>query len=282
MELFPTTHIGDLAVSRLVIGTNWFLGYSHSSKAKDDFIKQRQTRPRIAEVLEAFATEGVNVTLGARPDMPHFNEAIDDAEQATGTKIIRIGTPHLDLGESQEALDATARRLDDYAACGIDVCMPHQCSTDALVNRRTRRIDMMDVYCGMIRDRGMIPGLSTHMPETPIYADEQGLDVETYIQIYNAAGFLMQIEVDWVQRMIWQRRKPVLTIKPLAAGKVPPLVGLAFSWSTIREQDLVAVGCLTADEAKEVVEISRAVLERRVPNMDLQVTRSKKSVMAGA
>ena len=46
----------------------------------------------------------------------------------------------------------------------------------------------------------MIPGLSTHMPETPIYADESGLDVDTYISIYNAMGFLMQIEVDWVQR----------------------------------------------------------------------------------
>lgn len=30
------------------------------------------------------------------------------------------------------------------------------------------------------------------MPETPVIADETGADVETYIQIYNAAGFLMQ------------------------------------------------------------------------------------------
>ena len=27
-----------------------------------------------------------------------------------------------------------------------------------------------------------------------------GLDVETYIQLYNSMGFLMQIEVDWVQQ----------------------------------------------------------------------------------
>ena len=32
-----------------------------------------------------------------------------------------------------------------------------------------------------------------------------GLDVETYIQIYNSMGFLMQIEVDWVQRIILRR-----------------------------------------------------------------------------
>jgi hypothetical protein len=118
------------------------------------------------------------------------------------------------------------------------------------------------------------------MPETPIYADETGIDVASYIQIYNAAQFLMQIEIDWVHRMIWKREKPVITIKPLAAGRLPPLVGLAFAWSTIRDQDMVCVGCMTPDEAREVIEISFAQLERRAPEIDLQTTRSKASVIS--
>jgi hypothetical protein len=136
----------------------------------------------------------------------------------------------------------------------------------------------MDKYCAMIRQRGMIPGLSTHMPEVPIYADETNLDVATYIQIYNAAGFLMQIEVDWVQRMIWQRKKPVMTIKPMAAGRLIPLVGLAFSWGTLRDQDMVTVGSFTPDEARELIEISASLLERRSCGVELQRTRSKKSI----
>jgi len=124
----------------------------------------------------------------------------------------------------------------------------------------------------------MIPGLSTHMPEAPVYADETGLDCEVYIQIYNAAGFLMQIEVDWVHRMIWQRAKPVITIKPLAAGKVLPLVGLAFNWSTIRDRDMVCVGTSTPDEARAVIELSLSLLERRMSEVELQKTRSKASV----
>ena len=35
------------------------------------------------------------------------------------------------------------------------------------------------------------------MPESIVYADETDLDVATYISIYNAYGFLMQVEVDW-------------------------------------------------------------------------------------
>lgn len=278
MAHFPRTRIGQFEVSRLVIGSNWFLGFSHQSKAKDDFIKDRQDRRRIAEIVTVFAKAGVNITLGSRPDAPHFNQAIADAEQATGVRIIRIGTPHLELADTPDGYDKTARILDSYAEVGTDICMPHQCSTDALVDRRIRSIRQMDKYCAMIRQRGMTPGLSTHMPETPIYADETNLDVETYIQIYNAIGFLMQIEVSWVNRMIWRRRKPVLTIKPLAAGRLEPIVGLGFVWATIREQDLVAVGCLTPDEAHEVIETSLAILERRAVNLELQKSRSKASV----
>ena len=36
----------------------------------------------------------------------------------------------------------------------------------------------LDQYTRMIRERGMIPGLSTHMPEAIIYADDTGLDVD--------------------------------------------------------------------------------------------------------
>jgi hypothetical protein len=156
--------------------------------------------------------------------------------------------------------------------------MPHTSSTDALVDRRARVIRDMDKYCRMIRQAGMIPGLSTHMPEAPVYADETGLDVATYIQPYNAVGFLMQIEVDWVHRMIWQCKKPVITIKPLAVNKVLPLVGLAFNWATIRDQDMVCVGTTTPDEVRECIEISLSLLERRTPQVQLQRTRSKASV----
>ncbi len=279
MNQFPRTKIGSLDMPRLVIGSNWFLGFTHQTQARTKMVKQTMTREKIAEVLIAFAEQGINATLGIRPDAQHFNQAVADAEQATGQQMIRIGTPHINLGDRPEDMDEVRRTFDAYRELGTDLCMPHQASTDALVNRRTRRIEKMDQYVKLIRERDMLPGLSTHMPETPVYADEQGLDVETYIQIYNAAGFLMQIEIDWVHRMIWQRKRPVLTIKPLAAGRVQPLVGLAFVWATLREQDMVSVGCYTPDEAREVIEISQSLLEHRASRTELQVTRSKASIM---
>lgn len=277
MTQFPRTKIESLSVSRLMIGTNWFLGYSHTSKAKDRTIVETMTSGTIADIVETFMRAGVDTLYGVRPDAKLMG-GIREAEQRTGRKCITIGIPTLPLGDDARSRGDAERLLDEFAGLGTAICMPHQCTTDAFANRRTRSLAGIEVYLRMIRDRGMIPGLSTHMPEVPVYADATGLDVATYIQIYNAAGFLMQIEIDWVQRMIWAAKKPVITIKPLAAGKLPPLVGLAFSWSTLRECDMVCIGTSTAYEAEEVVELSLSVLEHRVPRVELQKTRSKESL----
>jgi hypothetical protein len=131
----------------------------------------------------------------------------------------------------------------------------------------------------MIRDAGMIPGLSAHMPELIIYSDQNGYDVETYIQLYNCMGFLMQIEVEYINNVIWNAKKPVMTIKPMAAGRVTPFVGLNFSYATIRPCDMVTVGCQTVDEAYEDAEIGLAAIERRKPDIEGRGSPNKTVIM---
>ena len=275
--MFPRTQIENLSVSRLMIGTNWFLGFSHTSKAQDRMIREAVDAKRVADILEVAMNAGVDTLYGMRPE-PKLIEGVAEAEQRTGRKCILISIPSFPTGGDAASLGEVERIVDGYAALGVSICMPHQATTDAFVNRRTRSLAGIEPILAAIRARGMLPGLSTHMPETPIYADNTGLDVATYIQIYNAAGFLMQIEVDWVQRMIWNAKKPVITIKPLAAGRLPPLVGLAFSWATLRPIDMVCVGVMTPYETEEVIELSLALLERRAPRVELQESRSKASL----
>ena len=124
----------------------------------------------------------------------------------------------------------------------------------------------------------MIPGLGTHMPEAIVIADKTGADIETYVQLYNAFGVHMQVEADWVMRIIRNAGEPVKTIKPLAAGRLLPPVGLAFVWNTIRDQDMVTIGTTTPDEAREVIDLSLDFLNRRLPDNTLQETRSKRSL----
>jgi hypothetical protein len=277
MTGFPRTIVGGVSVPRLIIGTNWFLGYSHTSPAKDKFIKEYQSRERMAEILTVFLERGVDALMA--PLSPLLESAIQQAEDQTGQRMIRILTPSFNImpgGPSEQEPEAV---LDQARELGATFCLPHQCVTDALIDRMQHRIRDIDKYSNMIRERGMIPGLSTHMPEAVVYADQTGADVETYIQLYNAAGFLMQVEVDWVMQIIQNAHKPVMTIKPLAAGRLLPVVGLSFVWNTIRDQDMVTIGTTTPDEAREVIDISLDLLSRRTPDVQLQATRSKTSLM---
>ena len=277
MNEFPRTIVGGVSVSRLIIGTNWFHGYSHTSKAKDDFIKSYQTVKNMADIITVFMEAGVDTIMG--PSVQATVDAVKIAEDRTGRKCISIITPSFNIKSGGPFELEPERVFDQCKEFGATFCFPHQTVTDALMDLMHREIRDIDKYTKMIRDRGMIPGLSTHMPESVTIADETGIDVESYIQLYNAAGFLMQVEADWVMRVIKEAKKPVMTIKPLAAGRILPPVGLAFVWNTIREQDMVTIGTTSPDEAREVIDLSLDFLNKRLPDNELQKTRSKGSLL---
>lgn len=279
---FPRTVVGGISVSRMIIGTNWFLGFSHCTSAKDQFIKEQFADYKaIADVIEVFFRAGVDTIMGLIQSDELLN-GIREAEERTGVKAIIVSTPGIPINR-QTLIDGFSdgeadRILDIEAERGVTICMPHAGTTDALVDRVTREIRGMDELCAKIRERGMVPGLSTHMPEAIVLADETDLDVETYISLFNAMGFLMHIEVDWIARLIQRAKKPVMTIKPMAAGQIRPLQAFTFVWNAIRDQDMVTVGTMTPQEAAELIEMSLSILEHRRANIELQETRSKASV----
>lgn len=284
MNKFPRTMVGGVSLSRMVIGTNWFLGYSHTSQADDDYIKENICeRNKIADILEVYFNAGIDTIMGQIQQAP-LSDAIKEAEQRTGVKAIIVSTPALPINRNTPIdgfdLAEVEKILDKEAALGAKFCMPHQSTTDSMVDRCSRELRKMEPVCKLIKERNMLPGLSTHMPESIIYADETNLDVETYISIYNSMGFLMQVEVDWIAKVIQNAKKPVMTIKPLAAGQLRPFQGLNFVWNTIRDIDMVTVGTMSPKEAAECIELSLGILERRTADIKLQATRSKNSIQS--
>ncbi len=277
---FPRTMVDGVSVSRMIIGTNWLLGWSHTSPAADKHISaMNRNREAIADVIQPFLERGVDTIMGPLADHPVSLDGIKLAEDRTGKKVIRIDTPIINVDDTAQARQETAAIFDKVKAGGATFCFPHHSSAEQLVNKNKQTLDRLPDYLSMIRDRSMVPGLSAHMPELILYSDLNGYDVQSYIQIYNCVGFLMQIEVESVHNLIWNAKKPVMTIKAMAAGRVSPFVGLSFSWSTLRPVDMVTVGCLTPQEALEDIEISLAALERRKPNLEGRASPNKTAIM---
>ena len=268
MQLFPRTKVAGISLPRMIIGSNWLIGYSHTSVAADDMIKRRyDNREAVSAMVEAYLAYGIDAVMAPFSHSQVLVEGIKLAEQRAGKPVTLIDTPIIDVSDSREGREAAQRGLSYGRDIGAAFSLIHHGSCEQLVNKHKGTMDRIGDYLDMIRQLGMVPGLSAHMPEIIAYSDANEYDVQTYIQLYNAAGFLMQVEVETVHKMIWQAKKPVMAIKPMAAGRLSPFVGLTFSYATLRDQDMVVVGAHTPDEVHEDVEISLAAIERRPPNI---------------
>jgi hypothetical protein len=268
--------VGGISLPRLIAGCNWVSGFSHLGPSGDTMIRQTHSAPEsVGAIFETFLNHGIDAVLGLFGVDKNLLPAVELAQEHTGKKVIIIDEPIINVDDSKTARAEARKEIEESARRGATFCLPLHSCVEQLVNKNTRTIDRLPDYLSMIREAGMIPGLSAHMPEIVQYTDLNEYDVETYIQIYNCMGFLMQVEIESVVKIIHNAKKPVITIKPLAAGRTTPFVGLNFSFNTIREKDMVCIGCFNADEAEEDIEFALAAIERRAPGI-----RSRNSPLA--
>lgn len=218
-------------------------------------------------MLKVFLDNGVDTIMGLMQQEKVMQDAVNYAQEKSGKKMIVIDTPIINVDDNRTARAQARAAIHGCKEAGATFCLLHHSSVEQLINKNKHEITRLNDYTQMIREEGMIPGLSAHMPEVLLYSDENEYDVETYIQLYNCMGFLMQVEVETIAQIIHNSKKPVMTIKPMAAGRTTPFVGLNFSWNTIRERDMVTVGCTNVEEALEDIEYSRAAIERRLPEI---------------
>jgi len=276
---FPRTEVDGISLPRMLIGVNWIAGYSHTSHAADmDIHATNKTAEDVFPILKTFTNYGINAIMGGASG-GIIEDSVNYFQDKTGIEIIRIDTPVMNMDDTKEARAETEAVIKRSAKAGAKFCFPHHSSVEQLVNKNKRIIDRLPDYLSMIRDNGMIPGLSAHMPELIIYSDLNEYDVETYIQIFNCMGFLMQIEVESIIQIIHNAKKPVMTIKPMAAGRVSPYVGLTFNWNVLRPQDMITVGCKTYWEAYEDIEISFAAFEKRLPDLEGRNSPNKTDII---
>lgn len=279
---FPRTQVEGLSLSRMIIGTNWMAGWSHRSPAADQMIRDMHDSPdSITAMLRTFMDYGIDTIMAPIGQLPVIAQAVKEAEQASGRGMILIDTPIINVEDSSKGRREARLLIEKGRGLGAGISLIHHSSTEQLVNKGRQSIERIDDYTRMIRDAGMVPGLSAHMPELIVYSDMHGYDVQTYIQIYNCMGFMMQVEIETVNRIIQEAKKPVMTIKAMAAGRCTPFVGLNFTWATIRDCDMVTVGCLNEKEAAEDIEISLAALAGRAAKLKKRNSPNEKQAAFG-
>jgi len=125
---FPRTMVGGVSMPRLICGTNWMLGFSHFSAAKDRLIRELFDTPsKVARVLEVFVGHGCNAVMSMSSDF--MGQVILEAQQKTGVPIIWVATPsYPDMNNP----DTWKQAVEHAKRVGATFCFPHTSVTDRL------------------------------------------------------------------------------------------------------------------------------------------------------
>ncbi len=218
--MLPTMKIGDLEVSRLIVGSNPFTGKSHLDAATDADMRFHFTKRRVFDMLDRCYEVGINAvqSRGSMPVMGLLKEYRDE-----GGKLLWLAQTGKDLRTFEEELDEMMK----YAPSAICI---HGELSDALY--LSGELDRLGGLLDCMRRKDLPVGICSHFPEVLEYAEEKGLHPDYYMaSVYNlfypdrskdknpTGERFEESDVPRMYQTIRQLSAPTVALKILGAGR---------------------------------------------------------------
>ena len=263
----PTMKFGKAEISRLVLGTNPFYGFSHFNGNLDHAMRQWYTPDKICEVMRRCTQYGINafnyVNLGrSSQDMQKF---LDEGGQFHLIAQI-LGDPAPTYKQFKPlAMYNQGEEVDKAFLAG--------------------KMETVHEWCKKSRDLGCLVGVGTHKPDVIAFVEEKGWDVDFYAGcLYHRTrtpeqwkkmlhGEIQEVPQETYLRsdparmynVMRQTKKPCFAFKVLAAGRIPDKgIEEAFrtAFANLKPVDGIFVGMWPSrkDEIRENVEIVSRIL----------------------
>lgn len=249
----PTISLGPHKVSRLIVGSNPILGYSHVSRLMDRLMTDYYTRENIGRLLDRCLAAGINTWQTSA------HEKVDQALENLRNRgrdiqwIFLASSPHL---EDTKALRELIRRNQPIAV------VHHGGVSDNLW--REGRIEKAHDFAKRVKDLGVMAGLSAHNPAVIRHAEEQGWNLDFYMTCFYRVSrsqeeakaelkeaplgeLFLPSDPPRMCEVIRQVKRPCLGFKILAAGRncggpVQVANAFEFAFRNIKPTDAVIVG----------------------------------------
>jgi hypothetical protein len=268
----PKVSFGKSQITRLIIGSNPFYGYSHFNRILDQHMREWYTQDRKMEVLHACERHGIGTW------QLHYNDQpVDDFKRyrAEGGRMNLILLADFELMKDPKLLPEVVK----LGPLGI---AHHGNRTDERF--RNGEKEKVKEFLKAVRDAGVMVGLSTHHPAVIDTVESEAWDIDYYQTClyritrtpeearaeYGEAPLgeiYMEKDPERMCRMIRQTRKPCLAFKLFGAGRSissPEQIERAFRFAltNIKPTDAVIVGMYPRfkDEVRENTELVRRVL----------------------
>ena len=266
----PKVRFGDVEISRMVMGSNQFYGFSHFNGLLDQLMRDWNTPERICQTLLQCQQNGINAYQYAFHETTLKDLALFRS---------RGGNMHL------IATDPTLSPVEEAVRrSGAGALYLHGERTDVLF--REGKMDQAQEYTKRLRQTGVRVGIGTHKPEVVEYVEERGWDVDFYMLcVYNrtrtpeefrkllgvlplpASDVYLETDPPHAYEVARKTSKTCFLFKILAAGRAarsPEEVESAFKQAldNIKPQDCIVVGMFPRfkDELTENCDRVRRIL----------------------
>lgn len=250
-QKFPTGRIGNVQISRMIIGGNQFSGWSHSrdlSYLRDLFLAY-SSEHKIMDTLEKCEEEGVNTIITASSGYlsKYWNQR--------GGKMQWIAQTHPKTND----LTSNIKQAIDNGAVGAYI---QGGVGDSFV--KNGRVDLLGKAVEFIKSNGLIAGIGGHSIEVPVAVEKAGIDVDFYMKTLHHDNYWsatpkeerVEFNVDsgspYDHDNIWSIcpertiefmknvEKPWIAFKVLAAGAIHPREGFEYAFKN--GADFICVG----------------------------------------
>jgi hypothetical protein len=230
----PTIRLGTLEVSRLILGSNPFWGYSHRSPQLDEEMRRHHTDERIIQILDEAAECGL--TAVASPPDERWRRLWTRYQENGGRLKIWIsqchGNPDQMISEIDRSIEAGARaifiqglRVEEQFGRG--------------------NFDTLRSWIEHINEAGLPAGAAAHWPEIHPELERRNFPTDFYYQcMYNVSktNDYSPAERERAVATIARLGKPVVAYKILAAGRLAASEGFEYAFNHIKRKDGVCVG----------------------------------------
>jgi hypothetical protein len=241
IKSLPTGKIGNVKISRLIIGGNQFSGWSHSRDLKylRELFKAYSKEEKIMETLRICEEMGVNTIITASSGY------LNKYWSQRGGRIQWLAQIHPKTND----LTSDIKRAIDNGAIGAYV---QGGVGDSFV--KNGRVDLIGKAVDFMKQNGIIAGIGGHSIEVPIATEKAGINNDFYMKTLHHGNYWsatpkekrIEFNVDsgslndhdniWsvapekTIEFMKKVKKPWIAFKVLAAGAIHPKSGFRYAF----------------------------------------------------
>ena len=231
----PKIKLGNLEVSRLILGSNPFFGFAHGNPhASPEEMKKYYTKERIMAVLDAAAEQGITAVW--TPCYEEWVKLWNEYRGKGGKLSTWIGQPDRTPMEKEiliavkngaKAVCIQGIRIDDQVGAG--------------------KWDVVRGWLELIKSHGLPAGMATHGAKTHLAAEEKGMPTDFYHQTMYRPDDYIRKGLEESLATIEKLEKPVVAYKVLGAGRIPPKDTLPEVLKRLKRKDGLCIGMFPRD-----------------------------------